>query len=88
MRHAAKTDANHAEICKALRQIGVSVEYIKLPLDILICFRGHTALAELKIEGESLNKNQVEFISRWPGKVFLFRDPQEAVNEVIEWGKK
>ena len=66
----------------------MAVEYIKLPLDLLICVRQKTALAEIKTDGESLNKNQVEFIARWPGKVFLFRDPQEAVNEVIEWGKK
>jgi hypothetical protein len=28
------------EVCKALRAVGVAVEYIKLPLDLLISFRG------------------------------------------------
>ena len=83
MRHAARTDANQAEIIKALKSIGVSVEYIKLPLDLLVCHKGETALMEVKMPGEQLNKNQVEFIATWPGKVHVVRSPEEAVRAVI-----
>lgn len=87
MRHAARTDANHTEISKALRDIGVQVEYIKLPLDLLICIRGHTALVECKVGNASLTKAQVEFIERWPGKIFIARSTEEAVKLVYEWGE-
>lgn len=83
MRHAAKTDANQAEILKALRSIGVAAEYIKLPLDLLICHQGSTALMEVKMPGEQLNKNQVEFIARWPGVVHVVRSAEEAVKAVL-----
>lgn len=83
MRHAAKTDDNQAEVVKALRSVGVSVEYIKLPMDLLICHRGETALMEIKTQDGRLTKDQVEFIARWPGKIHVVRSPQEAVNAVI-----
>lgn len=82
MRHAARTDENQAEIVKALRRIGVSVYYVKLPLDLLVCHRGITALVECKMPGESLNKNQVAFIEKWPGKVFIVHGPTEAVSAI------
>ena len=83
MRNAAKTDANQAEVLKALRQIGVSAEYIKLPLDLLICHRGQTALMEVKMPGERLNKNQVEFIARWPGTVHVVHSAEEAIAAIF-----
>lgn len=90
MRHAARTDKCQADIVKALRSVGVQVEYIKLPLDLLIAYgRGEpkeTALMECKMPGEHLNKSQVEFIARWPGKVFVVHSPEEAVKQVIGSG--
>lgn len=86
MRNAARTDANHLEICKALRQIGVAVEYLKLPLDLLICHKGETMLMEIKAEGGRLTKDQVEFIARWPGKVHIVRSVDEAIRAVLGEG--
>ncbi len=85
MRRAARTDGNQKEIVKALRKIGVSVEIIKKPLDLLLCHRGVTSLAEIKnLEGfNRLTKDQVEFIARWPGKIFRFTSPDQAVSEVL-----
>jgi len=83
MRHAARTDANHEAVCKALRAIGVSVEYLKLPLDLLICHRGQTALMEIKTEGGRLTKDQVAFIARWPGTIHIVRNEREAIEAVL-----
>jgi hypothetical protein len=83
MRHAARTDENHEAVCKALRAIGVTVEYLKLPLDLLICHRGETALMEIKTEGGRLTKDQVAFIARWPGKIHVVRNEREAIEAVL-----
>ncbi len=83
MRHAAKTDANHTEICKALRDVGISVEYLKLPMDLLICHRGVTSLMEIKTDGGRLTKDQVQFIARWPGKIHIVRSAAEALAAIL-----
>lgn len=85
MRNAAKTDSNQADIVKALRDIGVSVEYIKKPVDLLVCHKGETALMEVKNPdgADRLTKDQVEFIARWPGKLHVVRSPEEAVKAVL-----
>ena len=83
MRNAARTDANHMEICKALRAVGVSVEYLKLPVDLLICHKGITSLMEIKAEGGRLTKDQVEFIARWPGTIHVVRSVDEALRAVL-----
>mgnify|MGYP001609606046 CR=1 FL=1 len=83
MRNDARTDSNQAEICKALRDIGVSVEYLKLPLDLLICHKGETALMEIKTDKGRLTKDQIAFIARWPGKVHIVRSPEEAIEAVL-----
>lgn len=83
MRHDARTDANHTAICKALRSVGVSVEYLKLPMDLLICHKGETALMEIKTDGGRLTKDQVEFIARWPGKIHVVRNEREAIEAVL-----
>ena len=86
MRNAARTDANHDLICQALRSIGVTVEYLKLPLDLLICHRGETMLMEIKTETGRLTKDQVAFIARWPGKVHVVRNEREAIEAVLGKG--
>ena len=83
MRRQARTDSNQAEICKALRDIGVSVEYLKLPLDLLICHKGETALMEIKTDKGRLTKDQIAFIARWPGKIPVVRSAEEAIEAVL-----
>lgn len=83
MRHAARTDANQAEICKALRQLGVNVEYIKLPFDLVVYYRGVTAFMEVKTEEGRLTKQQIEFIARWPGPIHIVRTVDEAIKAVM-----
>ena len=83
MRHAARTDATMVEVMKALRAVGCSVLYIKLPLDLLVCHRKETMLVEVKEEGGRLTKAQEAFLETWPGRVHVVRGPLEAVAAVI-----
>ena len=85
MRRAAKQDANQAEIVARLRQCAVSVEFIGKPVDLLICCRGETLLMEVKNpDGKNaLTQEQVEFISRWPGKVHIVRSVDDALLAVL-----
>jgi hypothetical protein len=88
VRRAAKVDHTQTAIIDALKRVGVSVEVIGKPVDLLICCRGETALMECKTpasEGgrDRLTKDQVDFIARWPGTVFIVRSPEEAVRVAI-----
>lgn len=85
MRHAARTDSNQAEIVRALKRVGVSVEYIKLPFDLVIYNprKQETAFVEVKTEDGSLTKTQKEFIERWPGKIYVVRSADDAVRQVL-----
>lgn len=85
MRRAAKVDGNQSEIVTALRRIGVSVEYIKKPVDLRICHLGKTALMEIKNPGgkDQLSKEQIEFIARWPGQIHVVRSAEEAIKAVL-----
>lgn len=83
MRHRARTDATQAEVVKALRAIGASVYYLKLPVDLLVCHRKETMLVEVKTEEGTLTSVQKEFLETWPGRVHIVRGPLEAVNAVL-----
>lgn len=83
MRHAARTDDNQAEIVKALRKVGVQVEYIKKPLDLLCALGKRNVLIEVKDEDGRLTKEQVEFIARWPGELYICQTPEEAIKAMI-----
>jgi hypothetical protein len=85
VRHAARTDANQKEIMDALKKVGVSVEYIKLPFDcVYYNHRNHeTGFLEIKTEDGRLTKAQLEFISRWPGHVRVAKTPQEAIRLIL-----
>jgi len=84
MRRAAKTDANQQAIMDRLREIGCKVKYIKEPVDLLVGYRNKNVLLEVKVESGRLTKQQIDFIAEWPGPVHIVRDPEEAVNIVIE----
>lgn len=85
MRRAAKVDDNQEEIVKALRKIGVSVEIIGKPVDLLLWHRGHYSLMEIKnLEGrDRLTEDQLKFIARWPGKIHIVHTPEQAIAEVL-----
>lgn len=83
MRRAAKIDDNQPEIVKALKAIGVSVEIIGKPLDLLLCHRGETLLMEVKASDGRYTEDQIKFMARWPGKIHVARSPEEAVRLVL-----
>lgn len=90
MRRAARVDGNQTDIVAALRRIGVSVEVLGKPLDLMICHRGETSLMECKdprpsSEGgaHGLTKDQIEFIARWPGKIHIVHSVDEAMLSVL-----
>src|SRR6188768_1866924 len=85
MRRAAKVDANQSAIVDALRRIGVQVEPIGKPVDLLVCHRGVTSLMEVKNPDgkDTLTKDQVEFMARWPGAVFVVRSVDDAMRAVL-----
>lgn len=70
---------------RALKRVGVSVEYIKLPFDLVLYIpkRRETAFGEVKTEDGRLTKAQEAFMERWPGKVYIFRSPEDAVRQVL-----
>ena len=78
-RRALRTDDNQVEIIRALRKCGVAVEVIGQPVDLLCCVRGVLHLVEVKAQGGSLTKAQVEFIARWPSQIHIVRSPEEAI---------
>ena len=83
MRHASRTDPLMTEIMKALRAIGCSVYYCKLPLDLLVCHRKETLLVEVKTDTGRLTQVQQDFLESWPGRVEIVRSPSEAVAAVL-----
>ena len=82
MRNAARVDKNQAEIVATLRQLGIAVEVIGLPVDLLCCWRGVLSLLECKTDDGKLTKYQVEFISRWPGPVHIVRNSDDAIRAI------
>jgi hypothetical protein len=86
LRRAARIDSTHTEIVRTLRQLGVAVENIKKPVDLLVCYRGETSLMEVKGTDGRLTKDQVEFIARWPGKVHIVRTPDDAIRAIMGEG--
>jgi hypothetical protein len=67
---AQKRDANEPEIVDAMQAMGATVD--RLPggdgrPDLLVGFRGHTILIEVKVPGEKLNVLQKRFHAEWQG---------------------
>lgn len=84
MRYAARKDANHNEIVKALRNVGAYVYDIELPVDLLVGFKGHTFLVEIK-DGPKrrLTKLQEDFFANWTGGTLARIDGPEAALRMI-----
>ena len=78
----AKVDSNQAAIVQALRNAGCSVQPLHqlghgIP-DLLVATpSGETLLVEVKSAKGSLTPDQVQWMSRWQGRVEVIRDPAE-----------
>jgi Holliday junction resolvase len=86
MRLAARTDTNQAEIVSGLRKLGIGVVCLhmvgKNVPDLLVGFRGHNYLFEVKSERGKLSKGQQKFMDTWPGQAAVIRDVMDALREL------
>ena len=84
MRHAARIDANQAQIVSALRAAGAYVWIISLPVDLLVGYKGHTFLVEVKTNAKKrLTALQDDFFNNWSGSTLARIDSPEAALRMI-----
>jgi hypothetical protein len=84
MRLAARVDANQEQIVSALRAAGAYVWIIGLPVDLLVGFRGHTFLVEIKSTSKKrLTGLQADFFENWSGSTLARIDSAEAALRMI-----
>jgi hypothetical protein len=93
MRRAAKVDRNQAEIVKAFRQIGATVQVLsavgKGCPDLLVGWRGRNFLVEIK-DGElvpsarQLTADQQRWHGAWAGSVIVATSIEDAVTQVAK----
>jgi Holliday junction resolvase len=83
---AAKVDANHGEIVKALRDAGASVQSLatvgKGCPDLVVGKGPDTFLIEVKGPKGKLTDDQVKFIGEWRGVVHIVRTVDDALQLV------
>ena len=84
MRRAARVDANQAQIVSALRAAGAYVWIIGLPVDLLVGYKNHTFLVEIK-DGpkKRLTALQEDFFANWSGSTLARIDGSEAALRMI-----
>lgn len=83
-RRAAKRDTNEPEIIQALLAIGATVQALSetgTP-DLLVGFRGHNFLIEVKTRSGKLTDAQKNWHQDWNGQKAIARTSQEAL-EII-----
>ena len=84
IRRAARVDANQAQVVSALRAAGAYVWIIGLPVDLLVGYKNHTFLVEIK-DGpkKRLTKLQEDFFASWIGGTLARIDGPEAALRMI-----
>ena len=84
MRYAARTDENQTAIVKALRDAGAYVWIIGLPVDLLVGYKDHTFLVEIKTDAKKrLTALQADFFENWIGGTLARIDSPEAALRMI-----
>ena len=84
IRRAARVDANQSQIVSALRAAGAYVWIIGLPVDLLVGYKNHTFLVEIK-DGprKRLTTLQQDFFNNWSGSTLARIDGPEAALRMI-----
>ena len=84
MRRAARVDQNQAQVVSALRAAGAYVWIIGLPVDLLVGYKNHTFLVEIK-DGpkKKLTNLQEDFFKNWSGSTLARIDGPEAALRMI-----
>ena len=84
MRHAARVDENQKTIVDALRKAGAYVWIIGLPVDLLVGYKNHTFLVEIKSTSKKrLTGLQVDFFENWSGSTLARIDSPEAALRML-----
>jgi hypothetical protein len=84
IRRAARIDANQTEVVSALRAAGAYVWIIGLPVDLLVGYKGHTFLVEVKNGPKKrLTALQEDFFNNWSGSTLARIDGPEAALRMI-----
>jgi hypothetical protein len=84
MRHAARVDANQQAIVAALRAAGAYVWIIGLPVDLLVGYKGHTFLMEVKTTSKKrLTGLQTDFFQFWAGGTLCRVDSPEVALQML-----
>ena len=84
MRHAARVDANQEQIVSALRAANAYVWIIGLPVDLLVGYKGHTFLVEIKTDSKKrLTKLQADFFENWSGSTLCRVNDSERALRMI-----
>lgn len=84
MRYAARVDANQEQIVSALRSVGAYVWILGLPVDLLVGYKNHTFLVEIKDGSKKrLTALQADFFQRWIGGTLVRVDSPKAALRMI-----
>ena len=84
MRRAARIDANSTQVVTALRAAGAYVWIIGLPVDLLVGYKGHTFLVEIKRTAKSrFTPLQRDFFENWGGGTLARVDSPDAALRMI-----
>lgn len=72
-------DRNHKAIVSALEAVGMSVEPLGRPLDVLVGYGGRNWLIEIKQPKGKLRASQERFLAKWRGHAEVIRSVDEAL---------
>jgi hypothetical protein len=85
MRRAARVDANQEAIVSALRAAGAYVWIVGLPVDLLVGYRNHTYLVEIKTNAKQrLTPLQTDFFDNWTGGTLARVDNPESALRMLK----
>lgn len=84
IRRAARIDANQTAVVSALRAAGAYVYIIGLPVDLLVGYKGHSFLVEVKNgPRKRLTALQEDFFQSWTGGTLARIDSPDAALRMI-----
>lgn len=82
MRHASRTDSNHAEICAAFRELGCTIMDLRKlgegKPDILVSAGVVSMPVEIKTEKGKLTGSQKKAFSDFTGTIYLVRNADDV----------
>lgn len=85
-RQIHRSDANQADIVKALRAAGVTVYIIEEPVDLLCGYMGRTVAMEVKNPKGNwkLKPSQEKFFATFNGEAYIVEDEGQALRAMLK----